>query len=101
MSPARGKYRQRDRGEHEDDGRPRGGLGEHRRGRAASESGLAAHSAESGSNIAALAALQQHDDDEEGTDDDVNDGDQRNHVALNLSLGGSAFSRPAPAIGNL
>jgi hypothetical protein len=36
-------------------------------------------SAKCGRNIAALAALQQHDHDDEETDQDVNSGDQIDH----------------------
>src|SRR5579871_3386717 len=84
MRPPRGKHRQRDRGEHEDDGRPRGGFGQHGGGGAGAECGLAAHAAESRGNVAALAALQQHNDDEEGANNDVNRGDQCNHVLSSL-----------------
>ena len=41
---------------------------------------LAAHAAERSGNVAALAALQQHDNDEKQTDNDVNGSDQNNHA---------------------
>lgn len=43
------------------------------------ERGLASLPAESRGNVAALAALQQHDHDDEETNQDVNSGDEVNH----------------------
>jgi hypothetical protein len=83
MRAPRRKYRQRNGRDHKDDGGPRRRPGEHGRGGAGSECGLAAHAAEGRGDVAALAALQQHHDDEERTNDDVNGGNQAYHVALN------------------
>jgi hypothetical protein len=82
-----GKYGKRDRGKHENDSCPGRGLGEHGSGRASAEGGLAAHASEGGGDIAALAALQQHDNDKKRANEDVNSGDQGNHVIFNLSSG--------------
>ena len=83
MRAAGRKHRKGDGGDHEDDGRPGCSFGQNSCGGAASEGSLAAHAAESGRDIAALPALQQHYDNEKSTDNDVDDGNQNNHVALN------------------
>lgn len=67
---------QRDRGNHEGNRRPGGCSGE-RTGRSPwSESGLAALPAKRGGDIAGIAALQQDNDDDEETNQDVNCNDQ-------------------------
>src|SRR5215467_4719669 len=74
-----GIHGQRDGGDHERHGRPRGGL---RQGAGCSpwtECGLAALASKGRGDVAALAALQKHDDDDEETDQDVNGGDEVNH----------------------
>jgi hypothetical protein len=79
---ARSENREGDRGHHENNCGPGRRLGEHSGSGAGSKGGLAAHATEGSSDIATLAALQQHNDDEEGTDNDVDSGDQRNHVTF-------------------
>jgi hypothetical protein len=64
--------RQGNRGDHECHGRPGSCLGERAGSAARSESRLAALSAECRGDVAAFAALQKHDDDNEETDQDVN-----------------------------
>jgi len=84
---ARSENRERDRSHHKDDSRPRS-CARQSRGRAArSEGGLAAHATESRRNVAALAALQQHNDDEKQTNRDVNDRNQYDHELNNSSIG--------------
>src|SRR6185437_3171935 len=70
---ARRQHGKRDGGQHKDNRAPGGSFGQHRRGASRSKSGLTAHSAKGGSNIAALSALQQHHNDQEQANDDVND----------------------------
>lgn len=58
-----------------------------KRGRRATRAkgSLAAHAPESGSNVATLTALQQDDNDQEQTDNDVDDGDECNdHFVFEL-----------------
>ena len=57
---------------HENDGRPSRRLGQHGGRTARSESRLAALTAEGGSDVAALAALQQYDANQKETNNDVN-----------------------------
>ena len=67
--------RQCDGSDHECDSRPRGGFGEGAGRAARTECSLAALSSECRGNIAALAALQQNDNDNEETDQDMNGDD--------------------------
>ena len=80
---ARGHDRKRDRGNHEDNGRPGRRLGQRGGGARRAEGGLASHAAKCRRNVAALAALQQHDNDQEEANDNVDNGDQYNHAASN------------------
>ncbi len=70
---------ERDRRQHEENGRNRGRPGERRGGTPRAERGLAALSAEGRRNVPGLAALQQNNDDQKQTNNDVDDGDQDNH----------------------
>jgi len=71
---------------HEYNGTPGRRLGQHGGCATRTKSGLATHSTESGSDIAALSALQQDNNDQEQTNDDVNDNEQgvENHTKLVL-----------------
>src|ERR1039458_6019242 len=72
-------HRQRDGSDHERHSRPGGSFGK-RAGRAArSERRLAALTAESRGNVAALAALQQNHNDDEEADQDVDRRDEVDH----------------------
>jgi len=83
MGAPRREHRQCNRREHEKNSRPSGGLGQDVSSGAGSESGLAAHAAKRSRNVSTLTVLKQHNDDEEGTDQDVDGGDQTNeHVIL-------------------
>src|SRR5258708_39892876 len=75
-----GVNRQRDRCDHECDRRPCGGFGKCTGRTARAEGGLAALSAECGGDIAALAALQQNHDDDEETNQNVDDGNEIDHI---------------------
>ena len=78
-APLAGVHRQRDGSDHECHSRPRRGFGKGTGRSARAERGLASLSAERSGDIAALAALQQHNHDDEETDQNVNSGDQVNH----------------------
>src|SRR5579885_28327 len=83
---ADGEDRKRDRGDHEQDGRPGSGLGERRRRATGTEGRLAAHASEGGGNVAALAALQQYHHDQEEAHYDVHGVDKANdniHASTN------------------
>ena len=67
-------------------GRPGGRLGECRRRAAWTERGLAAHAAESRRDVAALAALQQHDDDQEKAHNNVNCVNQANQIRHAMTI---------------
>jgi hypothetical protein len=76
------EYRQRDRGQHKDNRRPGGRFAENRGRSARTERRLTPHAAERSRDIGALTALQQHNNNQEQTNDDVNDGDQNSsHVS--------------------
>src|SRR5271170_6245952 len=70
-----GVHRQRNGGDHEGDRRPRGRPRKSAGRAARTERRLAALPAESRGNVPALAALQQHDDDNEETDQNVDRND--------------------------
>jgi len=70
-SPPGSVNRQGDGSDHESHSRPGGGLGEGAGGAARTKRGLAALPAERGRDVAALAALQQHDHDDEEADQNV------------------------------
>ena len=74
-----GIHRQGDGSDHERHRGPRGGPGKGAGRSSRAERGLASLSAESRGNVAALAALQQYDHDDEETDQDVNSGGDVNH----------------------
>src|SRR5208337_3384342 len=76
-------HRKSDGRKHEDDRGPGCGLGQHGGGGARAKSGLAAHAAKGRGNVGALATLQQNYGDEKRTNDDMNNGNQNDHVALN------------------
>src|SRR5436190_22665523 len=71
--------RERERRHHKEDCRPGGGARKNRRRAARAEGSLAAGAAECGCDVRTLAALQQHDDDEEDANDNVNNGKQDDH----------------------
>lgn len=75
----RGVHRQRDRRNHERHGGPSRGFGKRARGAARTESRLAPLAAECRRDVAAFAALQQHDNDDEEANQYVNSRDQINH----------------------
>ena len=79
-----GEHCQRDGSQHEDDGAPGGNARKNGSGSARTKSGLAAHSAKGGSDVSALAVLQQHHHNEDGANDYVNDGDQDGHAVPEL-----------------
>ena len=75
-----GEVRQPQRREQEDDrGDRRQPRQEVARARRAEDRLAAAAAAERDAHAAALAGLQQHDEDQEEADDDVNDGEERDH----------------------
>ena len=99
---AGGEYRKRDGRDHKHDSCPSGGFREYGCGRASTEGGLAPHASEGGGNVSTLPALQQHHNDQEQTNDDVNDGNQDNHVVLNPRVRRSRKStRNCAGIGNI
>ncbi len=75
----RGCDRKRDRCKDENDRRNGRGLGKNGSRAPWSESSLAAHASKGGGHVPALAALQQHNNDQEKANDYVNDGDQYDH----------------------
>ena len=90
-SPALGENRKRDRSYHEKDRRPRCRLGQSRGGSAGTECCLAAHATREGSgDVAALAALQQYDDNEEQGNNNVNN---RNECNEHVENPASRFAR--------
>ena len=76
---SRCKYREDDRGKHENDRRPGGCARKNRSGAARSECCLATLSAKSRGQVAALSALQQHNGNQEEANNDVNDGDENGY----------------------
>ena len=81
-----------DRRDHERHRRPCGSAGQGAGRSPWPKGGLAPLSAERGRNVAALAALQQHNHDDEKTDQDVDSGDDVDHK-FNVSLS-STVNRP-------
>jgi hypothetical protein len=77
-------HRQRDRRDHEQDGRPGGGLRKSAGRAARAKCGLAALSAEGRGEIAGAAALQQHDDDDEEASQNVYGSDEINHNFVSI-----------------
>src|SRR4051812_47470739 len=79
----RRKNRKRNGSDDKNNGRPGSGLGQHG-GRATwTKSRLAALAAKGGSNVAALAALQQNDANQEEANNNVNNRNENNsHVSL-------------------
>jgi hypothetical protein len=92
MRAPRRKNGKRYRRDHEDNRGIRRSFGQHGGGGAGSKCGLAAHAAEGRSDVATLAALQQHDKDKKRANQDVNNGNQCNHLILK-SLSGESFSQ--------
>jgi hypothetical protein len=81
-------------GEHEEDGRPGGELGEKIGCSARSEGGLRSLATEGSSEVGGLALLEQDDADEEERDENVQDNEKNDHRdCLNL-LGPESF-RPS------
>ena len=78
-------------------GRPGGGFRQHGCSRASTEGSLAAHAAKGGGDVGTLPALQQHHDDQEQTNNDVNHGEQDNHVVLNPRIRRPRCTLYAPA----
>lgn len=72
--------KERDGGDHEDDGSPGGKAGEHVSGPAWTKGGLRSLTAEGAGKIGALTLLQKDNRDEEKRDDDVNDGQEDDHA---------------------
>src|SRR5262249_34510883 len=66
----------------ENDGRPRCSLGQNGSCATRTKSCLAALTAKSSSNVAALSALQQDHSNQEETNNNVNNRDENNHVVL-------------------
>ena len=77
---SRGHDCERERSDHEDDCGPCGRFGKRVGRRTGPKGSLAALPAESGRDIGALAALQQHNRDQKQTNGDVYDSDQYNHA---------------------
>jgi len=76
--------RERNRRQHEGDGRVSGRAAKHRTGGTSAKCSLAAGASKSGRDVGALTVLEQHDDDQESANQNVNDGDQNNkHGCLN------------------
>src|ERR1700733_14313611 len=74
-----------DGGEHEDNRRPRGELGEEVGGATRAEGGLGTLPAERTGEVSRFALLQENDPDDEERDDDVNDDEKNDHsVTCNL-----------------
>ena len=71
-----------DRGEHEEDGRPGGELGEEIGCSARSEGSLRSLAAEGSGEVGGLALLEQNDTDEEQRDDNVQDNEKNDHREL-------------------
>src|SRR6185312_749864 len=71
---------QHQRGQHEERRRDGGCLGEHGCGAARAKYRLRSHSAEGAGQIGRLAALQENHDDQKKAQDDVQSGDQVQHV---------------------
>ena len=72
--------REHQRGDHEEDRRDRRQAGEEVAGARRAEHGLAAAAAAEGdAHAAAFSGLQQHDEDQEHTDEDVDDGEKGIH----------------------
>jgi hypothetical protein len=88
-----GKNRERNRRYHKNDGRPSGCAGQRGCGAAGTERRLATLASESGSDIAALAALQQDDDDKEKANNDVNNCKENDHaMPITRPVARSSFS---------
>src|SRR5581483_9963125 len=85
----------RDRGQHENHRRPGGRLGQYSGRASRPEGGLAAHAAERSRNICALAALQQHNQDQEQANNDVNRRNQVNHVESVRARDATSFQTSA------
>ena len=66
-------------GQHEDDGRHRGGLAQERAGAGAAEEGLAGAASEGGAHVGAFAGLQQNDHNQGDADDDMQNNDENRH----------------------
>jgi len=93
-APPHGNNRQRNRGHHEKDRRPGGCSGKRGGGSPRTERRLAPHTAERGRDITALAALQQHHDDQEEAHNNVYRVDQANqnvHLPENQTGSKPAF----------
>ena len=71
-----------DGGEHEEDGRPCGELGEEIGCSAGSKGGLRSLAAEGSGEVGGLALLEQNDTDEEQRDDNVQDNEKNDHREL-------------------
>ena len=72
--------KERDGGDHEDDGSPGGKAGEHVGGSAGTEGGLRSLTTKGAGEIGALPLLQEDNRDEDERDDDVNDGQEDDHA---------------------
>ncbi len=75
-----------DGGEHEDDRRVGGELGEEVGGAAGAEGGLRTLAAEGSGEVGGLALLEEDDADEEEADDDMNDDEKNDHRGCLLPL---------------
>jgi len=80
---ARRKNRKRDRREHENDRGPGCGTGKNRCRAPRAKCRLAALTSESGSQVATLSTLEQHDRNQEKANDNVNHYDQNGHGKQN------------------
>jgi len=82
----RGVDGERHRGQHEENGRDGGCLGERRGCAPRPEGRLTALSAECSRNISSLAALEQHNNNQKQADENVDDGDEYDHEILKIQL---------------
>lgn len=69
----RGRNRERNRGDHKCDSRPSGSFREGRGAAARAKCSLTSHATEGGRNVAALATLQEHDNNQENADQNMQD----------------------------
>src|SRR5450755_3209297 len=91
------QHGKRDRGHHERDRGVCSRPAQDGSRSAGAECGLAASTPKGGRDVSALSMLQQHDNDEEGTNEYVNDGNQYNHGSLSSRSGRRPGATQKPA----